>query len=92
MEEHQDKLNGIFRLCRKAIKLGRRYVNNPNLLGWNLHEAHCVKSVRIRSYSSPYFPAFGLNTDQNNSEYGHFLHSGTSVNVNLFLDVLDDFN
>ena len=23
---------------------------------------HCVKSVRIRSYSGPYFPAFGLNT------------------------------
>ena len=21
----------------------------------------CVKSVRIRSYSGPYFPAFGLN-------------------------------
>ena len=49
---------------------------------------HCVKSVRIRSYSGPYFPAFGLNspylsgfspnagnTDQNNSEYGHFLRS-----------------
>ena len=48
--------------------------------------SHCVKSVRIRSYSGPYFPAFGLNaerspysvqmqekTDQNNSEYrGHF--------------------
>ena len=38
-----------------------------------------VKSVRIRSYSGSYFPAFGLNsvrilenTDQNNSEYGHF--------------------
>ena len=29
---------------------------------------HCVKNVRIRSYSSPYFPAFGLHTDQNNSE------------------------
>ena len=29
---------------------------------------HCVKSVRIRSYSGPYFPAFGLNTDQNNPE------------------------
>ena len=27
-----------------------------------LHFArHCVKSVRIRSYSGPYFPAFGLN-------------------------------
>ena len=36
---------------------------------------HCVKSVRIRSYSSPHFPAFGLNTDQNNSEYGPFLRS-----------------
>ena len=24
---------------------------------------HCVKSVRIRSYSGPYFSAFGLNTD-----------------------------
>ena len=51
---------------------------------------HCLKSARIRSYSGPYFPAFGQNTerysvslriqskmrestDQNNSEYGHFL-------------------
>ena len=24
---------------------------------------HCVKSVRIRKYSGPYFPAFGLNTE-----------------------------
>ena len=30
------------------------------------------ESVHIQSYSGPYFPAFGLNTDQNNSEYGHF--------------------
>ena len=36
---------------------------------------HCVKSVRIWSYSAPYFPAFGLNADQNTSEYGHFLRS-----------------
>ena len=34
-----------------------------------------MKSVLILSYSSPYFPAFGLNTDQNNSEYGHILRS-----------------
>ena len=27
VEEHQDKLNGICRLCKKAIKLGQRYVN-----------------------------------------------------------------
>ena len=25
---------------------------------------HCVKSVRIRSYSGPYFPSFGLNTER----------------------------
>ena len=25
---------------------------------------HCVKSVRIRSFSGPYFSAFGLNTDR----------------------------
>ena len=28
---------------------------------------HCLKSVRIWSYSGPYFPAFELNTDQHNS-------------------------
>ena len=47
---------------------------------------HCVKSVHTRSFSSPYFPVFGMNTesisqysvrmrentDQKNSEYGHF--------------------
>ena len=35
----------------------------------------CVKSVRIRSFSGPYFPAFGQNTDQKNSEYGYFSRS-----------------
>ena len=25
---------------------------------------HCVISVRIRSYSGPYFPAFGLNLER----------------------------
>ena len=28
-----------------------------------LHE-HSVKSVRIRIYSGPYFPKFGLNTER----------------------------
>ena len=32
---------------------------------------HCLKSIRIRSYFGPYFPAFGLN----NSEYGPVLRS-----------------
>ena len=33
-------------------------------------QRHCVKSVRIRSYFGPYFPAFGLNTEK----YGVSLH------------------
>ena len=35
----------------------------------------CVKSVRIRSDSGPYSVRIRENTDQNNSEYGHFLRS-----------------
>ena len=31
---------------------------------------HCVKSVGIRSFSRPYFPEFGLNTER----YGVSLH------------------
>ena len=49
-------------------------------------EYHCIKSVRIQSYSGPYFPPFGLrispysfriweNPHQNNFEYGHFSRS-----------------
>ena len=57
----------------------------------------CVKSVRIPSNSGPYFPAFGLNTeitsivrmqentDQNNSEYGHFSHSDGDIQILLLL-------
>ena len=33
-----------------------------------LFHAHCVKSLRIWSFSGPYFPAFGLST-----EYGEIL-------------------
>ena len=44
--------------------------------------AHCVKGVRIRSLSGPYSPAFGMNTDQKTSEYGHFSRSDNlEVNV-----------
>ena len=36
---------------------------------------HSLKSVRIRSYSGPHSVQTRENTDQTNSEYGHFLHS-----------------
>ena len=41
----------------------------------NSRTHHCMKIVRIRSYSGLYFLAFGLNADQNKSEYGHLLCS-----------------
>ena len=57
-----------------------------------LQEKHCVKSVRSRSFSGPYFPAFGLNTgksirmwentDEKKSEYGHF---SRSESINSFM-------
>ena len=33
------------------------------------------ESVRVWSFSGPYFPAFGLNTDQKISDYEHFSRS-----------------
>ena len=36
---------------------------------------HCVKSVRVQSFSGPYSVQMWENTDQKNSEYGHFSRS-----------------
>ena len=33
-----------------------------SVLLWVFWTAHCVKCVHIRSFSGPYFPAFGLHT------------------------------
>ena len=35
----------------------------PHLKYVPICDKHCVKSIRVRSYSGPYFPAFGLNTE-----------------------------
>ena len=56
-------------------QLGLLYIQNVDLLNavsqwtlldhsWILFYKHSVKSVRIRSYSCPYFPAFKLNTER----------------------------
>ena len=58
--------NYIYRLTQEKYKLCLRYIDERH---------HCVKSVRIRSFSGPYIPAFELNTDQKNSEYEHFSRS-----------------
>ena len=57
---------------------------------------HYVKSVRIWSYSGPYFPHSDLiysirmreNADQNNSEYKHFSRSVSDLDLNLACVIL----
>ena len=44
---------------------------------------HFVKSDRIRSYSDPLFPAFGLNT----SEYGYFSRSASETKRENFVAI-----
>ena len=50
-----------------------------------------MKSVRIRGYSGLYFPAFGRNTDQNNTEFEHFLHKEIFKSLTVETAVSEDF-
>ena len=64
-------MKGTVKLCnpinRKKLQTGiKKFKKSPR--------PHCVKRVRIRSFSGPYSPAFGLKTDQKNSKYGRFSH------------------
>ena len=55
---------------------------------------NCVKKVRIRSYSGPYFPTFGLNTERYclslriRSECGK-IRTGITPNKDTFYAVLN---
>ena len=44
------------------------FLGTPFLKEHQLHELHRMNSVRIRSFSGPYFRAFGLNAER----YGVF--------------------
>ena len=46
---------------------------------------HCLKSVRIQSYSGPHFPAFGLNTERYGvrSECGK-MRTRITLNMDIF--------
>ena len=52
-------------------------------MSFNEYKYHCVKTVRIRIYSGLYSVQIRENTDQNNSEYGHFL--GSVYNLDMML-------
>ena len=40
------------------------YISSKAELDVQYRSSHCVQSVRILSFSSPYLPAFGLNTER----------------------------
>ena len=45
----------------------------------------CIKSVRIWSYSDPYFPAFGLNTERYGVSYDE--NTLKSLRINVFTEL-----
>lgn len=61
----------------------------------NRPKSHCMKSVRIRSFSDPHFSAFGLNTEIHRvnlsiqSKCGK-MRTTKTLNVDTFLAVLDN--
>ena len=56
----------IRKLILRTTSLPHNKLVTLLLYGFINHDdnKHCVKSVHIRSFSSPYFPAFGLNTER----------------------------
>ena len=50
-------------ICSYWIKV-ETSSNHHHLFMGNFTNKHCVKNVHFRSFSGPYFPAFGLNTER----------------------------
>ena len=76
--QKQDKKHGSFSCNINTLIpiLRKKKFEITYVMGYHDYKnIHYVKIVRIRSYSVLYFPTFGLNTDQNNCEYGHFFRS-----------------
>ena len=44
--------------------MSRKFLEVCQFFQENSGKFYCLKSVRIRSYSGPYFPAFALNTER----------------------------
>ena len=71
-------------VSKKPEKELSKFIDNMNIknacenIPTKIIKIHCVKTVRIRSYYGPFelnTERYGVNMDQNNSEYGHFSRS-----------------
>ena len=63
----------ISALHRFQIRLALRALIRGNM--------HCVKSVKIRSFSGPYFPVFSLNTGKYGPEKTPYLDTFHAVTI-----------
>ena len=52
--------------CNKRVRKLRHDITGVIIQGVQKEtsDLHCVESIRIRSFSGPYFPTFGLNTER----------------------------
>ena len=56
-------MSGSF-MCPSRNNSEQKFQKNICLKNIESRHTHCVKRVRIRSSSGPYFPALGLNTER----------------------------
>ena len=59
-------------------------LGKPKEIWKKMNRVHCVKSVRIQSFSGPYFPVFGLNTER----YGVSLQYGEILRISQYGEIL----
>ena len=75
------------------IALGNSQDFHTRKISWNIGILHCVKNVRIWSYSGLHFPAFGLNMEiysvslRIQSKYGK-MRTRITPNTDTFYAVL----
>ena len=68
------RLNIITRILKYFLPIASKFMHWKYLSKHNALKLHCVKSVRVRSYSCPYFPILGLNRER---------YCGVSTNYGL---------
>ena len=54
-------------------------------------QQYCLESVRIRTYSGPYFPAFGLNTERYSYLQMREIRARITPNTDTFYAVQETF-
>ena len=57
-------LGSFFSISTAYSEDNANVLTNASIKPIAMYYMHCVKRLRIRSYSGPHFPAFGLNTER----------------------------